>query len=453
MENFNRILEIFADSFNQFFPEKEDAKILFSLFIKNKQHPDEIIFSESEVAELIRKHYKEDNETEKEQRKKFFDRLQRLLRSNFLERAEERQHFLLSDYSNQLCVLFFKKIEPLLNPSEIERTLDDVLLTLRKNSSNILDFEHWFEQDFKGKLKSELANQTNALEFQIKNLKDDLSERSKTMELLEFSQYITNQMDIVIENRKKLSLAFNGLDSISDTLSDCDLNKSGDFDFLQKKGILNDMLNIYRHKLDKTGEEISKIKGIASNIFDIIDKKPFYRKFETFFFTVLENATSKITTRKDKEQILFFVPDITLPEFVNDIEVIKDLPSDFLFPDFYENFSESKNQKVETAERDQDKLNDAANKSRQRKYQAQRIEYWLGNLKEQINEKEELDYADFYLEMLNQEQDLEIAIKGTEHILKTLRKEKFSLESTSEFSFNPNQPNNAIWNIRIKKHS
>lgn len=48
MGNFDRILEIFADSFNQ----------------------------------------KEDNETKKEQRKKFFDRLQRLLRSNFLERAE-----------------------------------------------------------------------------------------------------------------------------------------------------------------------------------------------------------------------------------------------------------------------------------------------------------------------------------------------------------------------------
>lgn len=453
MENFERILEIFADRFSQFFPEKEDAKILFSLYIRNKQNPEKLILSESEVRELIRKHYKEDNETEKEQRKKFFDRLQRLLRSNFLECAEERQNFLLSDYSNQLCVLFFQKIEPLLNPSEIESTLDDVLLTLQKNSSNIKDFSRWFEKDFKGKLKSELANQTNALEFQIKNLKEDLSERSKSMELLDFSHYITNQMDIVIENRKKLSHAFNGLDSISDTLSDCDLNKSGNYDFLQTKGTLNEMLNIYRHKLDKTGEEISRIKGIASNIFDIIDKKPFYRKFETFFFTLLENATSKVSTRKDKEQILFFVPDITLPDFVDDIEIVKDLPSDFLFPDFYENFSESKNQKVEISEKDQEKLNDAANKSKQRKHQAQRIEYWLGNLKEQINEKEELDYADFYLEMLNQEQDLEIAIKGTEHILKTLRKEKFSLESTNEFSFNPNQPNNAIWNIKIKKLS
>jgi hypothetical protein len=453
MENVERILEIFADRFSQFFPEKEDAKVLFSLYIRNKQNPDKLLFSESEIRELIRKHYKEENETEKEQRKKFFDRLQRLLRSSFLERAEERQHFLLSDYSNQLCVLFFQKIEPLLNPSEIERTLADVLLTLQKNSCHIEDFNHWFEKDFKGKLKSELSNQTNALEFQIKNLKDDLSERSKSMELLDFSQYITNQMDIVIDNRKKLSHAFNGLDSISDTLSDCDLNKLGNYDFLRIKGNLNEILNIYRHKLDKTGEEISRIKGIASNIFDIIDKKPFYRKFETFFFTVLENATGKISTRKDKEQTLFFVSDITLPAFVHDIEIVKDLPSDFLYPDFYENFSESKNQKVETSKKDQMKLNEAANKSKQRRFQAQRIEYWLDNLKEQMAEKDELDYADFYLEMLNQEQDLEIAIKGTEYILKTLRKEKFSLESTNEFSFNPNQPNNAIWNIKIKKRS
>jgi hypothetical protein len=454
MENFENVLEIFAERFSQFFPEKEDAKVLFSLYVQNKQKPDKFIFSESEVRELIRKHYKIDNETEKEQRKKFFDRLQRLLSSNFLERSTERQYFLLSDYSNQLCVLFFQKIEPLLNPSEIERTLHDVLLTLKANSSEIELFKHWFEKDFKGKLKAELSNQTNALEFQIKNLKDDLSEKNKSMDFLEFSKYITDQMDIVIENSKKLSKAFDGLDSISDSLSDCSLNKSGDYDFLQIKSNLNEMLNIYRHKLDKSSEEISRIKGIASNLFDIIDKKPFYRKFETFFFTVLENSsTNKISTRKDKEQTLFFVSDIKLPDFIEDIEILRDMPSEFLFPEYYENFSDSKNLKTEITERNQEKLNDAVRKSILRRHQADRIEFWLSNLREQINEKGELDYADFYLEMLHQEQDLEIAIKGTEHIMKTIRKEKFTVETTNEFSFNSNQPNNAIWNIKIKKYS
>lgn len=453
MENINRILEIFADRFTQFFPEKEDAKVLFSLYIRNQENPDKIIFSESEVRELIRKHYKEVNESEKEQHKKFFIRLQRLLSSNFLERAEERQHFFLSQYSKQLCLLFYQRIKPLLNPSEIERTLNDVLQTLKTNCNDIESFNHWFEKDFNGKLETELANQTIALEFHIKNLRDDLGLKSKTMELLEFSQYINKEMDNVVEQRIKITQAFNGLDSISDTLSECGLDKSGDFNYFQKVGILKEMLNIYRSKLDKSGEEILRIKRIAINIFDIIDKKPFYRKFETFFFTVLENSrTEKISTRQDSEGTLFFVSDIKLPNFVEDLETVKDLPTEYLFPEFYENFSQSKNQRIESQEKNQEKLNEAVRKSKHRRYQAERIEYWLGNLKEKINDKKELDYADFYLEMLNEEQDLEIAIKGTEHILKTLRKENFSLETTSEFSFNPNQPNNAIWNIRIKKN-
>ena len=88
MENFEKILEIFATRFDQIFPDRNDAKVLFSLYMINKQNPDKLIFSELEVRELIRKHYKEDNETEKEQRKKFFDRLQRLLSQNFIERTE-----------------------------------------------------------------------------------------------------------------------------------------------------------------------------------------------------------------------------------------------------------------------------------------------------------------------------------------------------------------------------
>lgn len=452
MENFDRILEIFADRFKQFFPEQEDAKVLFSLYIKSKQNPEKIIFTESEVRELIRKHYKEESESEKEQRKNFFDRLQRLLSSNFLERGKERQQFFLSQYSKQLCLLFYQRIEPLLNPSEIERTLNDVLQTLKTNSNDIVSFNHWFEKDFKGKLETELANQTIALDYHIKNLRDDLSLKSQTMNLVEFTEHINREMETVVDQRKKLTQAFSRLDSISDTLSESGLSKSADLEYLTKVGVLNEMLNVYRSKLDNSIDDILRIKSIATNIFDIIDKKPFYSKFERFFFTVLENAKAeKITTRRDSEGTLFFVSEITLPEFVEDLEAVKDLPNEYLFPEFYENFNDSKNQKIETVEKNQTKLNEAARKSQQRRHQAERIEYWLSNLKEKINDKEEYDYADFYLEMLNEEQDLEIAIKGTEHILKSLRKENFALETTSEFSFNPNQPNNAIWNIRIKK--
>jgi hypothetical protein len=453
MENFERILEIFASRFRQFFPEQEDAKVLFSLYIKSKQNPEKIIFTESEVRELIRKHYKEESESEKEQRKKFFDRLQRLLSSNFLERAKEKQNFYLSQYSKQLCLLFYQRIEPLLNPSEIERTLNDVLQTLKTNSNDIESFNHWFEKDFTGKLETELSNQTIGLDYHIKTLRDDLSLKSQTMDLLEFTEHINKEMDSVVEQRIKLTQAFNKLDSISDTLAESSLSKSGDFEYFSKIGVLNEMLNVYRNKLERSIDDILGIKRIAINIFDIIDKKPFFSKFERFFFTVLENSrTKKITSRIDSEGTLFFVSEIKLPDFVEDLETIKHLPNEYSFPEFYETFSDSKNQKLEATEKNQEKLDEAVRKSQQRRHQAKRIEYWLGNLKERISDKEVFNYADFYLEMLNEEQDLEIAIKGTEHILKTLRKENYSLETTSEFSFNPKLLNNAIWNIRIKKH-
>jgi len=98
-------------------------------------------------------------------------------------------------------------------------------------------------------------------------------------------------------------------------------------------------------------------------------------------------------------------------------------------------------------------LETAATKSRKRQEQARKIEAWLKTLRQQVMDNEEIDYSTFYMEMLKTENDIELAIKGTEHILKKLRKEKFKVETTTEFSIDPKYPNNAIWNIKIKKPS
>lgn len=83
---------------------------------------------------------------------------------------------------------------------------------------------------------------------------------------------------------------------------------------------------------------------------------------------------------------------------------------------FHENFVISKNQKSETIIRNLRYLEIAAEKSRKRQKQARKIEGWLQNLKDQLTIKEEIDYSIFYMEMLNTENDLELAIKGTEYI-------------------------------------
>ena len=138
MENQDKILEIFAERFEYIVPNRTDAKVLFSIFTETHNNPEKLSYSEAEIRELIRKHHKEDTETEREQRQKVEERFQTLLRQQFLDRNREKR-IVLTDYSLQLCILFFEKIQPLLNPSIIEKILDDVKTTLELKSKNIED--------------------------------------------------------------------------------------------------------------------------------------------------------------------------------------------------------------------------------------------------------------------------------------------------------------------------
>jgi hypothetical protein len=166
-----------------------------------------------------------------------------------------------------------------------------------------------------------------------------------------------------------------------------------------------------------------------------------------------ESETESKSNRTDNEDSLFYAVEIKLPDYLKPLSFINDTPEKFLFPEFYENFSVSKNQKTETVNRNLKNIEAAANKSRKRQEQARRIEGWLNNLKDQLASSEEIDFSTFYMEMLAKEENIELAIKGTEHILKKLRQEKYRIETTREYSLSDNNPNNAIWNIKIKKQS
>lgn len=453
MENQDKILEIFAERFEYIVPNRTDAKVLFSIFTETHNNPEKLSYSEAEIRELIRKHHKEDTETEREQRQKVEERFQTLLRQQFLDRNREKR-IVLTDYSLQLCILFFEKIQPLLNPSIIEKILDDVKTTLELKSKNIEDLKVWYQTQFLKVLKPEIANQTIAMDFQISELKNKLNEKFKTMPYEELLDYCQEQMDIVIEDRKKLTKSFNGLDAITDILAETPLNKLDSFDFIDIKRNLNETLEHYKYKLEQTGDNITKIKNIVRSLFDIVGKKAFDRKLETFFYQVLEEAeTESKSNRTDNEDSLFYAVEIKLPDFVKPLSFIKDTPEKFLFPEFYESFSVSKNQKTETVNRNLKNIEAAAYKSRKRQEQARKIEGWLNNLKDQLASSEEIDFSTFYMEMLTKEEDIELAIKGTEHILKKLRQEKYRIETTREYSLSGNNPNNAIWNIKIKKQS
>lgn len=451
MENLEKTLELFAEKFRYIVPDNTDAKVLFSIYIDSKNNTDKISYSETEVRELIRKHHKGDTEADREQRQKVEERFQTLLRQQFLDKNREKR-IVLTDYSLQLCNLFFDKVQPLINTSVIEKILETVKTTLKLSCKSIEDLKIWYQTQFIKVLKAEIANQTIAMDYQISELKNNMNQQFKILPYEELVEYCQEQMDIVIEDRKKLTKSFSGLDAISDILEETHLNKLDNLDFIDIKRSLHETLEHYKFKLEQTGDNISKIKNIVRSLFDIVGRKAFERKLEAFFYQVLEESqTESKSNRTDSEDSLYYSVEIALPDFAQTFSFIKDTPDKYLYPEFYESFSIPKNQKVETVTRNLRNIEIAASKSRKRQEQARKIESWFSNLKEQLLTKEEIDYSSFYIEMLSSENDVELAIKGTEHILKKLRQENFKIETSSDFTIDLNNPNNAIWNIKIKK--
>lgn len=453
MNNLEKILEVFSVKFEHIVPNRTDAKVLFSLYIEIQKNTDKTSYTESEIRELIRKFLKEDTDTEREQRQKVEERFQTLLRQQFIDKNKDKR-IVLADYSLQLCNLFYQKVQPMLNPSVIEKILENVKATLELSCGTVDDLKLWYQTQFTKVLKTEIANQTIAMDFQVSEMRKDLNEQFKILPFEELVDHCQKQMDTVIEDRRKLTKSFNGLDAIIDILAETHLNKLNNLDFIEIKSRLNETLEHYKYKLEQTGDHISKIKQIVRSLFDIVGKKAFDRKLEAFFYQILEQSqTERKQNRTDNDDLLYYSVEISLPDIVQSFSFIRDTPEKFLFPEFYESFSVSRNQKAETVNRNLKNMETAASKSRKRQEQARKIEGWLNNLRQQVMSKDEVDYSTFYMEMLTAENDIELAIKGTEHILKKLRQEKFKVETTRDFAFDNENPHHAVWNIKIKKPS
>lgn len=449
MINLLKFLEIFSEKFESIIPDRTNGKILFSIYLEQEEKPDKNTYSEPEFKEKIRFFLKQESTSEREQRQKVEERLQSLLRYHYIERTRDKL-IMLTEYSIQLCNLVFNKIQPFLNPSEIEMVLDNAKLTLEANIKDLTSFKHWYDHQFGNLLKPAINTQIAALDLQISALSTQFNLRYKNDNFEDLLTYFTSQMETVIEDRKKLTLAFNRLSDITDILDKTQLNHNSDIEFLRIKMSLNELFEHYRFKLDETGNKITQIKKVATGIFDKLDKRPFYRKLETFLLSILELSDSqKKGNRKDNEVDLYYSVDIVLPEYVKPISIIKDTPGFFIYPELHESFILTKNQKTQPLERDRINIKLATEKSKRRQEQARKIEKWLNDIKGEIKVHGQLDFSAYYLSVLNKEKDLELVIKGTEHILKKLRQEGFIVKSSPEFIFSEIDKNNAIWKIII----
>lgn len=443
-----KIFKIFNEKFSEVIPDRISGLVIFSLFLITKDNSEKKSFSESEIRLEIKKYL--DSNSERDKSGSIEKQLQKLLGQNFIEPIKNKR-IALTGYSFQLCGLFLNQIQPLLNPSEIEKILEDVEKTLLSRLETLEDFNHWFENHFTLVAQPKINDQISALDYQLIEIEKDFNKQFKTLSIPDLIRYCNINLDRVVEDRKKLSKSFNGLDRLSEILSNCHLNSLSDLNFIVTKGLINDVIDKARFKLENTEERIAQIKNNVRSLFDIIDKKPFFRKLETFLEMVLDNTVStNKTNRKDVELNFYYKTDIDLPKFVNPICVVNNSPDNFTYPAFYESFANPKNQKIEARIVNKEAIQQARVRKLKEKERAKKIEEWLKEIVEKLKTQPEIDFSHLYLEVLNKEHDIETVVKGTEYILKKLRKKNYKIELSNVFITDKNNANNSIWKIRIK---
>lgn len=450
MNDSQKIFNLFIEKFYHIVPNRIDAKILFSIFLEQEKEGVRS-YSEIEFKQLIKYYSKQENSTEREQRQKTEERLQSFLRYNYIERTKDRT-LVLSDYSQKLCSLFFEKIQPMLNPSEIEVILDNACLTLEKNAKEVKLLNTWYNTQFNAILKSKIDAQLKAIEFHITDLQNEFNERYKNEEISQLIDPFTTRMEFVIENRKKLTKAFEGLYKITDILNNSHLKDISNIEFINIKTNLTEAFDHYQYKLEELEKRITQIKSTVYGVIDRIDSKPLNRRLENFLLTILRDSTSeKKGNRKDNDDDLYYSYEIKLPGYLSNIEQLKEGSNYFLYPEVHDSFSSSRQQHVDAPERNSENIRRAAEKSRKRQENAKKITHWYSEVKEEVLLKGEVDFSNYYFRYLDEEKDLEIAIKGMEHILTRLRKLNFIISTSQDFTFYQDNRNNSIWRVIIKK--
>ena len=83
-----------------------------------------------------------------------------------------------------------------------------------------------------------------------------------------------------------------------------------------------------------------------------------------------------------------------------------------------------------------------------------RIEHWFGEINTKLKEGKEVEFGDYFYKILDQEKDLEIAIKEATLMLREYAfNPKYTLNIDEKFIVHKKHPHTAIWKMQIQQNT
>jgi hypothetical protein len=441
--------KLLRDRYNLLVPRQEDGLIVLALYQKVRAGTIERAFPERIIIDTIKQvlHELGHDSARGEETQKYDETLHRLLR-HFLDKNIEGKSYQMSAYAENFCDLLEREVHTAINPSQIQKTFNDLVMLLGLKLENMEDFRHWYHTQF-FKHKNDISSQLRSLQAQIEDTIDQLNDLVKN-EADNFREMLIGceaLLDRIKEQADKLSSAFSSKDDIKQLLDDAALGE--EFEFREMKRDVRTYFKDIEARLINVSHTIDRIKPKINKLYNDFEKRDYDRKIESFLLYLLKNSTSKFGRNKKLVGRTVHEVQVFLPKNMPEKEFYSDR-SRLTEPEYLQ-LLEPPAVTIQNLDWDHEDLHRQAELRRSQIAREKRIEHWFGLISEEAKKKKKVNFGDYYFKILQQENDYEAAIKEATLVLKEFSKmEGYEIIVSEEFQLDPKHPSIGIWKMQIR---
>lgn len=398
-------------------------------------------FSEEAIKNAIEEVAKDLGKTYERKPHERFKEVNVQLQEYFLLRNEDTNLYNITQYGLDFCDRIKAKLLLEFDPTVIEKILADLIDTLKKHHKS--DFSYWFNHHF-------LAQQTtikNHVETLLRKVDDSVKEfriatKSDDESFLETVRKVDNSLEVIGRHSEELRGAFYDAEEIKTYLTELTFEDPS-LEVINQRVIVRRFIDDVNNDFSIISQRIERIRPKLRQFISSINQRNFDRNTELFLRFLLQNSKIKRETNRKKIQL----PKGISPKLVTRQE------SNFIIVESGR-IQPKQPTPIIAPKKDESKRKERLDMAEDRFLIRNRIRYWVGELEEEIREKNELDFTPFYFAILKKEPKYSttISLKVASELFRKYTKLKNYLVIVDKTIMTSTKYSNlGIWKMNIQK--
>jgi len=418
------------------FPKKEVGLAIILLYTKIKEGTfEDEYFTEKDIHNAFAMAH---GPYERYQKEDYSENILEL-QEYFLDYNQNTQKYFFKDYAYKFCEHAYQTFDGELNSTRIEEICEKLTESLKKVNS-LKELIYWFEVDY-DYFKPALREQIDFLERQIINSVDEFKKITDTsgQSFVEALENIKINIDLAQTQSKELRSAYTQTKTVRILLDEFEFDDSQITDFISE---VHNFFRYVNERLNSVDRKLERIQPRIRQLYSGLNKPRFNLKIQKFTRFLLNK--SELVYQGNKK-IIVFPNEITVPELYTS-------NPNFTIVERNKNLFPPKPKKRKKYVQNITKIEENKRKVLHEIEAQKRISHWEKLIISEIDLRSEINLSRTFFEILNEENDEQIAVNVLHNIIVySYNSKKYRLQTTKELELNKHIKNVSLWKMKITK--